>query len=348
MAGGRSRTFRPHWALQYALAVAERDPETGQPTKAACLMCRVFTRDETEGSRRRKRKTKVQCFSQPWRPDNMRRHLEQQHKLRWAQYKELSDEDKRGFFPANAAISRQPHVDPVEITPETNAVLPVVELNAAVAAAVKKSGTFLVDKDIVDELLRPLGPDGDEFLGFEMQRIEIDSDDEDLELDVDENDARYVVTVESRLELETCITFMAGGVSFRQAAQLFRGMVGGIAGLDQTNRAMTEKRVKNLCRVACAVNLQRLKDLLESGKVWSFAVVLEWCKTAGSPFLDVRVQFEHEGEIHSVHLVGIVVQDVDFAEESGDLVVRYLDVVAPRWKAKLVGISCVDEDLRAT
>ncbi|EGZ24362.1 hypothetical protein PHYSODRAFT_486551, partial [Phytophthora sojae] len=106
--GGRTRKFRPHWALLYALAVAERDPESGQPTKAVCLMCRVFTRDETEGARRRKPRTKVQCFSPPWRPDNMRRHLEQQHALRWAEYKELSDEDKRAYFPPNVAISTRP------------------------------------------------------------------------------------------------------------------------------------------------------------------------------------------------------------------------------------------------
>ncbi|KAJ8538995.1 hypothetical protein ON010_g12876 [Phytophthora cinnamomi] len=172
-----------------------------------------------------------------------------------------------------------------------------------------------------------------------MQRIELDSDDEDLELDVDENDARYVVTVDSRLEMDTCVKFLAGGVAFRQAAQLFRGM----AGLDQTHGAMTEKRVRSLCRVLCAVNLQRLKDLLAGGGVWAFAVVMEYSKTAGSPFLDVRVQFEHGGEIHSVHLVGIVIQDADVAEESGELVLRYLDVVVPSWKTKLIGVGYANE-----
>ncbi|ETK90312.1 hypothetical protein L915_05891 [Phytophthora nicotianae] len=332
-----ARKFRPLWALQYAVAVAEREPETGVPTKAVCLMCRAFERDETEGAKRRKRKTKVQCFSPPWRPDNMRRHLEQQHALRWGQYKDLSDEDKRRFFPTNVAISTRPRVDTVETSVEIGDQQ-VSERNTAVVETMKRSRTSLVDKDIVDELLRGIEGDDVEFNGFEMQEIEwIEVDDENL----DENEARYAVIVDSGLEMNICVKYVAGGVSFKQAAGLYQGVMEGISATE--NGQCTERRVMNLCRVACAVNLQRLRGILKGKEVWAFAVVLELCNCAGSSFIDVRVQFEHGGEIHSVHLIGIVVLDEMMTDESVDLVVRYLNVIAPQWRTKLIGVSLLND-----
>ncbi|KAG6976293.1 hypothetical protein JG688_00001507 [Phytophthora aleatoria] len=309
-----ARKFRSLWTLQYAVAVAEREPETGAPTKAVCLMCRAFERDETEGAKRRKRKTKVHSFSPPWRPDNMRRHLEQQHALRWGEYKDLSAEDKRRFFPADVAISTRPRTETVETTAE-NSEQQVSERNAAIVETAKRSRTFLVDKYIVDVLLRGVEGADAEFNGFDMHDIDwVETDEEN----VDENEARYAVTIDSELEMNTCVKFVANGVSFKQAAWLYQGMMGDISSLE--NGQCLERRVMNLCRFACAVNFQRLKNALKGGEVWAFAVVLEFCNFAGSPFIDVRVRFEHEGEIHSVHLVGIVVLDDNMTDESMELV----------------------------
>ncbi|KAG3160667.1 hypothetical protein PI126_g6790 [Phytophthora idaei] len=336
-AGKSARKFRSLWTLQYAVAVAEREPETGAPTKAVCLMCRAFGRDETEGAKRRKRKTKVHSFSPPWRPDNMRRHLEQQHALRWGEYKDLSAEDKRRFFPADVAISTRPRTETVETTAE-NSEQQVSERNAAIVETAKRSRTFLVDKYIVDVLLRGVEGADAEFNGFDMHEIDwVETDEEN----VDENEARYAVTIDSELEMNTCVKFVANGVSFKQAAWLYQGMMGDISSLE--NGQCLERRVMNLCRFACAVNFQRLKDALKGGEVWAFAVVLEFCNFAGSPFIDVRVRFEHEGEIHSVHLVGIVVLDDNMTDESMELVVTYLNVIAPHWRTKLIGVNLSNE-----
>ncbi|RAW41095.1 hypothetical protein PC110_g2691 [Phytophthora cactorum] len=282
-AGKSARKFRSLWTLQYAVAVAEREPETGAPTKAVCLMCRAFERDETEGAKRRKRKTKVHSFSPPWRPDNMRRHLEQQHALRWAEYKDLSAEGKRRFFPADVAISTRPRTETVETTAE-NSEQQVSERNAAIVETAKRSRTFLVDKYIVDVLLRGVEGADAEFNGFDMHDIDwVETDEEN----VDENEARYAVTIDSELEMNTCVKFVANGVSFKQAAWLYQGMMGDISSLE--NGQCLERRVMNLCRFACAVNFQRLKDALKGGEVWAFAVVLEFCNFAGSPFIDTYV-----------------------------------------------------------
>ncbi|KAL3672160.1 hypothetical protein V7S43_002823 [Phytophthora oleae] len=348
-----TRKFRPHWALLYALAVVERDPQTGAPTKAVCLMCRTFERDETEGSRRRKPKTKVHCFSPPWRPDNMRRHLEQQHALRWRQYRDLNGEDKRRFFPTNVAISSRPRDAVTTSEEETTksseqlSVQATLELNTAIASAVRRQETYMVDEDIVDELLRGVEGDGDgvDFCCFKRQEIEIETDDEDLELDVDENEAMYIVRVDAKLEMDTCVKFVGGGVSFKQTAELYEDMMGGILALEVANgdcTPVTKTRVMNLCRVVCAVNLQKLKNVLKRAEIWAFALEMEFCNCAGSSFIDVRVRFEHSGEIYSVHLVGIVDMDGDRTKESADVVMKYLDVVVPDWKTKLIGISSMN------
>ncbi|KAI9997719.1 hypothetical protein PInf_001650 [Phytophthora infestans] len=332
-----SRTFRPGWALQFAVAIAECEPETGAPTKAVCLMCRSFKRDETEGAKRRKRKTKVHSFSPPWRPDNMRRHLEQQHALRYEEYKDLTDEEKCRFFPDDVVINTQPKVGTVETTTEISAQQ-VLERNTATVETMKRSRTFLVDKYIVDDLLRGVEGADVEFYGFDA--FEIDYVDTDAE-NVDKNEARYAVTVDSELEMNTCVKIVASGVSFKQAASLYQEMMDDIWAME--GGQCSERRVMNLCRVMCAMNLERLKDLFKSGDVWAFAVALEVCNCAGSPFIDVRVRFEHDGEIHSVHLIGIVVLDDDMTDRSVDLVEKYLNVIAPLWRTKLIGVSLSNE-----
>eukprot|EP00644_Phytophthora_capsici_P010714 jgi/Phyca11/562267/estExt2_Genewise1.C_PHYCAscaffold_90142 len=200
-------------------------------------MCRAFERDETEGSRRRKPKTKVHCFSSPWRPDNMRRHLEQQHALRWRQYRDLSDEDKRRFFPSNVAISTRPRDTENGRTKssEQQSLQTTVEVNTAITGVLRRSRAYMVDGDIVDELLRGVECDGMDFCHFEKQKIVFETDDEDLELDVDENEVKYIVRVDSKLEMETCVKFVGGGVSFSQAAELHEGMMGGILALEEAN-----------------------------------------------------------------------------------------------------------------
>ncbi|KAK1932012.1 hypothetical protein P3T76_012512 [Phytophthora citrophthora] len=339
-----TRKFRSHWALLYALAVVERDPQTNAPTKAVCLMCRAFERDETEGSRRRKPKMKVHCFSPPWRPDNMRRHLEQQHALRWRQYRDISDEDKRRFFPTNVAISTRPRDTmtslEVAMTKSSELVQPTVGVSTAIADAGQRPRTVMVDEDIVDELLHGVEGDGVDFCYFKKQEIEMETDDEDRELDVDENESRYTVRVDSKLEMDTCVKFVGGGVSFKQAAELYEGMAGDVSALEEA----TETRVMNLCRVVCAVNLQKLRNVLKKAEVWAFALELEFCMCAGSSFIDVRVRFEHSGEVYSGHLVGIVDLSGDRTKENTELVMKYLDVVVPNWKRKLIGISCMNDD----
>ena len=47
------------------------------------------------------RMTNVKFYSQPWRPDNMKHHNEQQHADSWKGYQKLSMDDKKNFFVKN-------------------------------------------------------------------------------------------------------------------------------------------------------------------------------------------------------------------------------------------------------
>ncbi|RLN26610.1 hypothetical protein BBJ28_00017547 [Nothophytophthora sp. Chile5] len=355
----QARKFRPQWGLQFALAVAERDPASGAPKTVVCLMCRAFERDETVGAKRRKPKTRVQRFSPPWRPDNMRRHLEQQHAVRWGEYQALSEGEKRVFFPTN--VPTLVDTDDADDAISTN-VMTAVELlpqelldlepSAAVTAVLGQTRTFLIDRDIVDELVRGVllnGSNGDRrgssgnLAGFMLQEAEEGED-------VDLNEARYAVHVDSLLQLNMCIRYISGGVSFKQAIQLIGAAMEGTPDLGDRSRlgsAITEKQVAVLCRVACSVNLQRIKDLLASGGVWAFAVALENGKNAGSPYLDVRLRFEQDGVLHNVHLIAIAIQEMEMDQQSDELVVRCLDVVAPEWKTQLIGVCCPDGSLNS-
>ncbi|KAG6591132.1 uncharacterized protein IUM83_11255 [Phytophthora cinnamomi] len=98
--------------------------------------------------------------------------------------------------------------------------------------------TFLVDRDVVGNLLCGLeGCAGDDtaLQIFKRQSMEINSEDVELELGLDENDARYAVTVETKVQLERCVEFLTSGVSFKQETQL---LLKGV---------MSHARVSTLC-----------------------------------------------------------------------------------------------------
>ncbi|RLN45570.1 hypothetical protein BBJ28_00003224 [Nothophytophthora sp. Chile5] len=346
-AAASQRKFGAKWELKYAIAVTERDPLTHAPTVAVCLMCQAFEKDEAVGAKRKKT-SRVRRFASPWRPDNMKRHMEQQHAVRWSEYQTLGDSEKRAFFSSGRATRENLVLSATGGDVASMASEPAPSAAASVVAA--QSRSFLVDRDIVSELVGDVlfeAASGDRrngwnapgaAAGFTLQEEaspEADSEEVDL------NESRYVARVDSLLQFNLCLKYVAMGISFSQVVPLYQttveetGMEGSLNGT-----ALTEQQIASLCRVACAVNLQTLKDALRSG-VWAFAIVLESGNGAGSPYLDVRVRFERNGTLHNFHLIAIPIREEapQTGEHQNNLVVKCLDVVAPEWKSQLIGIS---------
>lgn len=339
-AAGSQRKFGHKWEIKYAVAVSERDQLTQLPTKVVCLMCQAFEREETVGAKRKKT-SRIRSFSAPWRPDNMKRHMEQQHSTRWEEYQKLGDSEKREYF--SAARSREDMM--MAVAPMVSEPTPNAEAHALAA----QSRAFLIDRDIVDELIAGVlfQTTNDEcrnawnvpvtFSLLEEASLDLNNGEVDL------NESRYVGRVDSLLRFNMCLKYVAMGISFSQVVALFQ-KTAEETGMDTSlsGSAFTEQQLSCLCRVVCAVNLQTLKDTLRG--VWAFAIALERGNGAGSPYLDVRVRFERDGQLHDFHLVSIPIREdsQQIIEHQSGVMIKCLDIVAPGWKSQLVGVSTSD------
>ncbi|KAG6620128.1 uncharacterized protein IUM83_05833 [Phytophthora cinnamomi] len=332
-ASGSQRKFGPKWETKYAVAVTERDALTQLPTKAVCRLCQAFEREETVGAKRKKT-SRVRTFTMPWRPDNMKRHMEQQHPQRWEEYQKLGDGEKRAYF-SNGRAAREDMVMPatsgdVSVAPIVSEPTPSVEAHAVAA----QFRTYLIDRDIVEELIAGVlfQTTNNEYRNAWNVPVTFTL----LEGagpgagDVDMNESRYVARVDSLLRFNMSLKYVAMGISFSQVVPLFQ-TTAEETGMDTSlsGSTFTEQQLACLCRVACAVNLQTLKDALR--EVWAFAIAIEKGNNAVSPYMDVRVRFERNGKLHDFHMVSVPVRDdsPQIIEHQSDAMVKCLDVVAP-------------------
>ncbi|GMF25655.1 unnamed protein product [Phytophthora lilii] len=345
---GSQRKFGPKWEIKYAVAVTERDPLTQLPTKAVCLMCQAFEREETVGSKRKK-SSRVRSFSSPWRPDNMKRHMEQQHPSRWEQYQTLGDGEKRAYFSSaratreGLAMAAAGDVAPAAVAPMVSEPTPSTEAQAIAA----QTRAFLIDRDVVDELVADVlfQTTNDDYrnawnvpVTFTLLEEASPGAGDGL---VDLNESRYVARVESLLRFNMCLKYVAMGISFGQVVPLLK-RTAEETGTSLNGSIFTEQQLACLCRVACAVNLQTLKNALQG--VWAFAIAIERGKNAGSAYLDARVRFERDSHLHDFHLVSVPIREdsPQIIEHQCDAMIKCLDVVAPRWKTQLIGVSTSD------
>lgn len=276
-AAGSQRKFGPKWEIKYAVAVTERDALTQLPTKAVCLLCQAFEREEIVGAKRKKT-NRVRTFTEPWRPDNMKRHMEQQHPQRWEEYQNLGDGEKRAYFSSGRA-AREDLMMPVAsgdvaVAPMVSDPNPSVEAHAAAA----QSRTYLIDRDIVEELIAGVlfQTTNNEYRNAwnvpVMFSLLEGADAGSGEIDM--NESRYVARVDSLLKFNMCLKYVGMGIALNQVVPLFQ-KTAEETGMDKSlgGSSFTEQQLACLCRVACAVNLQTLKDSLRA--VWAFAIAIE-------------------------------------------------------------------------
>jgi hypothetical protein len=150
-----------------------------------------------------------------------------------------------------------------------------------------------------------------------------------------EEDKVYSVSIKSILKMNMIIKFVAVGVSFHQASRLYQS-VKEETGLGVLGCAR-DKDVAQHCQIICAVNLQYLKDIL--GTVWAFLIGLDAGNNAGTSYLDVRVRCFHKEGLQNFHMLAIPMRDRHTGEYQFELVCSVLNVIAPNWKYRLIGIA---------
>ena len=97
------------------------------------------------------------------------------------------------------------------------------------------------------------------------------------------------------------------------------------------------RKVSSFLRVMCASNLQMLRDILAG--CWAFSLALDGATHQSTSYLDIRVCFCANGDIHNCHLLALPMTERHTGEAMFGMLVKVMDVIRPGWKHSLVGVA---------
>ena len=96
----------------------------------------------------------------------------------------------------------------------------------------------------------------------------------------------------------------------------------------------------NYVRMVCAINLHRIKGLVNNS--WALSVAIDAATHHSTSYLDVRVRLFVPGKashLQNFHLVALPIFDRHTGEVMYGMIFKLLNVICPDWKVKLIGVS---------
>jgi hypothetical protein len=90
----RNTSFNSAHVLEFGLRISERDPDNSLVKAVACSFCSKFGKDSV-GESMRKPSTNIKYFTSSLRVDHYKSHLATAHPIRWKQYQEPTNAEKR-------------------------------------------------------------------------------------------------------------------------------------------------------------------------------------------------------------------------------------------------------------
>lgn len=292
----------------FGLRVTSLDPKTGAVVSVQCRFCATFGRDEKEGLLRKANAT-VHYFTTPFRVDKFRSHHVGQHKTRWQEYEKLSDDGKSTYFDVAAKNTLEAH-----------------------CGVVDSSLTFRIRRQIIDDVIGDLLFNDDDEEDTVARALTIFKPATD---GGDDDDQYYVCKIKNHRMFDLTVRFLNCGASFRMTARLLQETkehadLHYLAGAHDTY-------VATAARVVCAVDLQRLGDLLH--KAWAFSLALDSGSHCGVSYLDFRARVAFQQHLFNFHLIAAPEFDRHTGENMFNLLQRLLDVICDDWKRRMIGVT---------
>lgn len=258
--------------------------------------------------RKRKRTQNVKYFDK-MRTDLYESHHEGNHSERWTQYKMLSTQKKGKYFAKDAPFYKQ------------------ISLKDSIANATTIS-KHRISAEIVDNVL------DDMLLDSSMNREALRYN--TLACFQKECEGFYFFEVERPALFEMVVNCVAEGLSFRQTARVLQHAKDRLVAVKMGT--IHESIVAKYVRGSCAINLEQIRVILTT-RVPLFAVALDSSNNNGRSYLDVRLRFHLNADLHNFHLLATPMNNAHAGLHMFDLCVRSLDAVCPQWRIILVGVS---------
>jgi len=99
----------------------------------------------------------------------------------------------------------------------------------------------------------------------------------------------------------------------------------------------SEGKVTSFVRFVCALNLQKISEMLVSS--WTFSLAMDMSTHMSTSYLDIRIRLFTCGTIHNFHLLAIPMCSSHTGKEIFLLAERALDVICPNWRDLIVSVA---------
>lgn len=321
-------SFQKTYPELLGLRITSRDPQTGAVESCVCRFCESFGRetvdDTSDGSRKRKRTTNKQHWSKSFRPDNIRKHMLEQHPTRWEQYQRLrqaKDEDP-------SALSTFFSQTVVEAYFEKRSVIDNGKLYLAIS------------KDVVEVVIKEMLFDSSELLAGDIAMsafVPITQEHADGSTET----VSYQVVVKNQVQFDYVVSLIACGLSFRQISLVVKENRDKLGTAAKTG-CVSPGEAANISRIVCATSLQLISDLMNAS--WAFSIAADASTDDfNNSHLDTRVRLPPvagSDELLSFHLLAIPLFNESHSGESlFDITSKLLGALCPAWRDKIIAAS---------
>ena len=244
--------------------------------------------------------------------------MDAQHSVHWQTYSSLTKQQQTVFFDEHA---------------------PVVHRNTIRShfGGAQAIAHYFVNKDIVDVIIRNmlLHPDDSNDEVTKERALAIFEDvigpDED-ERESDMQTDGYRVIVKNPAQFQLVVDYVSVGASFRMTSRIVQ-MTRDRTGLASIG-SVSEGKVTSYIRIACALNLQKISEVIAS--TWTFSLAMDMSTHMATSYLDIRIRLLTGGTIHNYHLIAIPMFSRHTGEEIFLHAAKVLDVICPRWRDVII------------
>ena len=113
----------------------------------------------------------------------------------------------------------------------------------------------------------------------------------------------YSVTIKNPLQFQLIVEYLTSGLSFRQVKNVLNKTKKLTSNAQLGN--ISHSTVANYARIVCALNFQKLADILNDTSIWVFSLANDSSTHYGNSYFDNRIRFHHRGILYNIHAVAI-------------------------------------------
>jgi hypothetical protein len=332
----KNTPFQSQHCLEFGLKIVEQD---GNKVKSVrCQFCHFIGRDAptVTGTRKRKSRTNTQYFSEPFAPQKYRSH-HIQHEKAWSEYEALDDEQKRTYFDSMTQRANSMHH---YLNLESDTLK--LEVSATIVDVII-GDLFFRDHEVLADTDDDLGEDVDDGGAAEAIRKKAAAKAKQKTLALKlftkggKDESKYVATIKNTMRYNLAMDLVSTGISFRQvaAALQFTKDRCDLAKLTGINDTIVGQYV----RASVAFALQNIADLAADETTWALSLACDGSTHRGQHFFDLRIRLCHRGVLANLHLVAVPQFDRHTAENTFNMLEKFLDAMSNLWRVKLISVA---------